>query len=323
MTNRRSFLAGSAAAAGLVLAGSMPAFAQWRPTRPITLVVPFGAGGGTDIIARAFASSAANILGVPVNVVNRPGAAGTTGAAEVARARPDGTTIMITSSGSYVLSGLMRGLDVNAFDSFRTVGQIGNLTTSLMVSADGPYQTIDDLVDALRANPGGLSWAHTGRGSFHHVAGQAFLDSLGLDAVDVPFSSGGTTRTAVIGGQVDFGMIGIQQRSGFEEQIRALALVSDERDPFADDVPTFPELGFDTPLVSSPIALFLPLGTPDEIVSALEETARAVTQDPAFEEVMTNGTNPVVWRTGAQTRSALEALRDVAAPIVEGLTEEG
>lgn len=96
-----------------------------------------------------------------------------------------------------------------------------------MAAPDGPYQTVEDIIEAARANPGGLTWAHTGRGSFHHVAGQAFLDALELDAVDVPFASGGATRTAVMGGQVDFGFIGVQQRAGFEDEINALALVSD------------------------------------------------------------------------------------------------
>ena len=321
MTDRRTFLAGSAVAALMTLGAAVPAVAEWQPNRPITLIVPFGAGGGTDTIARNFASSATEILGVPVNVVNRPGAGGNTGAAEVARARPDGTTIMITSSGSWVLGAMLRELEINAFDSFRTIAQIGNLTTSVMVSADSPYQTLDDLIDAMRADPGGLSWGSTGRGSFHHVAVQTFLNELGLDAVDVPFAGGGANRAAVIGGQVDFGAIGIQQRAGFEEQLRALALVSDERDPFSDDVATFEELGYDIPIVASPIAIFGPLDLPDEIADVLEATAHAVTQDPAFVERMASGTNPVVWRTGADTLRLLEEVRDTAAPIIESLQE--
>jgi len=190
-----------------------------------------------------------------------------------------------------------------------------------MVSADSPHQTLDDLVEAIRANPGALSWGSTGRGSFHHVAVQTFLNELGLEAVDVPFASGGANRAAVMGGQVDFGAIGIQQRAGFEEQLRALALVSDERDPFSDDVATFGELGYEIPIVDSPIALFGPLGLPDEIVDVFEATAHAVTQDPVFVERMASGTNPVVWRTGADTLRGLETIRDAAAPIIESLQE--
>lgn len=321
MTNRRTFIAGSAAAAALLLSASMPALAQWQPNRPINLVVPYGAGGGTDIIGRAFAGPASDVLGVPVTVQNRPGAAGTVGAAEAARANPDGTTILMVSAASYALATMMRDLDINALDSFRTVGQIGTLTTSLMVSPDSPFQSVDDLVAAARANPGTLTWGHTGRGSFHHVAGQAFLNALGLDAIDVPFESGGASRTAVMGGQVDFGFIGVQQRVGFEDQIRALALVSDERDLFQGDIPTFPELGFDVPLISSPMALLVPADTPDEIVTALEAAVQATTQDPGFVEAMNASQNPVIWRSAADLRAALEELHEVGGPIVEGLTE--
>ena len=319
--NRRSFLHLGLAVPALAASGTA-AFAEWDPRRPINVIVPFGAGGGTDSFGRAMAESADAALPVPMVIVNRTGSSGMTGATEAAGARPDGTNFMMTSGGSFTLTHLFRDTEVNPFDSFITVAQIGRLTTSLMVSTDSPYETLDDLVAAMRENPGAMRWAHTGRGSFHHIAGQGFLNAAELEAQDVPFSGGGNTRAAVIGGQVDFGMIGIQQAAGFADELRPLALVSDERDAFATDVPTFQELGYDAPLISSPIIVFAPLKTPQEVIDGMEEAIKTITEQPTFAESMAERGNAPVFLPGAEARAVLEALRDDATPIIDGLEPE-
>jgi hypothetical protein len=120
------------------------------------LVFPYGAGGGTDIIGRPFSGPFSDFLGVPVTISNRAGAAGTVGAAEVARTRPYGISILMVSAASHAPATMMRNLDVNALVSFRPIVQIGTLTTSLMVDPNGPFNTVEDLIEAARANPGGL-----------------------------------------------------------------------------------------------------------------------------------------------------------------------
>lgn len=319
--DRRSFLHLTLAVPALALSGTS-VFAQWSPRRPVNMIVPYSAGGGTDSFGRAMAESSEAALPVPMVIVNRPGSSGITGATEAAGARPDGSTFMMTSSGSFTLTYLLRDTDVNPFDSFIPVAQIGRLTTSLMVPMDSPYQSLEDIVAAMRENPGSLRWAHTGRGGFHHVAGQGFLNAAGLEAQDVPFSGGGNTRAAVIGGQVDFGMIGIQQAAGFANELRTLALVSDERDAFASDVPTFQELGYDAPLISSPIVVFAPLETPQDVIDGMQDAVKTITEQPGFIASMAERGNAPAFLPGPEVATVLAALRDDAAPIIEGLAAE-
>ncbi|MFK7793060.1 MAG: Bug family tripartite tricarboxylate transporter substrate binding protein [Devosiaceae bacterium] len=319
--DRRSFMQFSLVVSATALA-STSALAQWSPRRPVNVIVPYGAGGGTDSFGRAMAESSEAALPVPMVIVNRPGSSGITGATEAAGARPDGSSFMMTSAGSFTLTYLLRDTEVNPFDSFIPVAQIGRLTTSLMVPIDSPYETLEDIVAAMRENPGSLRWAHTGRGGFHHVAGQGFLNAAGLEAQDVPFSGGGNTRAAVIGGQVDFGMIGIQQAAGFAGELRTLALVSDERDAFATDVPTFQELGYDAPLISSPIVVFAPLETPQDVIDGMQDAVKTITEQPGFIASMAERGNAPAFLTGQEVAGVLAALRDDASPIIEGLAAE-
>uniref|UniRef100_UPI003F6B2732 Bug family tripartite tricarboxylate transporter substrate binding protein n=1 Tax=Nereida ignava TaxID=282199 RepID=UPI003F6B2732 len=237
---RRDFIQTGLSASVILAAG--PALAEWAPRRPINAILPYSAGGGTDALARAAAASAEGILPVPLVIVNKPGSSGITGATEAAAARPDGNTVMVTSSGSFLLTSMLRDTDVNPFDSFEIIAQIGNLTPAVIVPANSPFQSVQDLVDAANADPSLLRWAHNGRGGFHHVAGQSFLNRNGLKAQDVPFKGGGPTRAAVIGEQVDFAFVGIQQAAGFENELDVLALAAPERDAIRDDVPTLAEL---------------------------------------------------------------------------------
>lgn len=314
--NRRAFLSTSALSA---LAFAVPAFAEWTPTRPIEAIVPYDAGGGTDTIARALAGAMGDILGQPVVVANKPGASGIVGATAAANSAPDGSTMLITSGGSFVLNSVMQALDIDPFEDFIAIAQIGDLTTSIMVPANSPYQSLDDLIAAAKAAPGSLRWAHTGRGSFHNVAGQGFLNALGLSAVDIAFKGGSATRAAVIGSQVDFGMIGIQQLAGFETELRALALVSDARDSYAPDVPTFAELGVQVPLITSPIVAYAPKGTPDDVVAGLRSAAAAAASSDGFKELMANGKNSLAYLDGPETTAKMMQMRDDAKAIVSSM----
>jgi len=318
---RRDFLVSASAITMSILAAlpAMPALADWNPSRPINAIVPYGAGGGTDTIARALAASIGDALPVPVVIVNKPGASGIVGATAASNANADGGTVLITSAGSFVLNSIMRDLNVDPFENFSTIAQVGDLNTSVMVPSNSPFQTLDDLIKAAKANPGTLRWSHTGRGSFHHVAGQGFLNATGLEAVDVPFSGGSATRAAVLGGQVDFGMIGIQQAAGFKDELRPLALVAKDRDTFATDVPTFEELGISVPLVSSPIVVFASAGTPDDVLDTLQSAVKAAVSSADFAELMAKGNNAPAYLSGAEATDKLIRMRDEARAIIDNL----
>lgn len=318
---RREFIRNGLFASAALTAG--PAFAEWAPRRPINAILPYSAGGGTDALARAAAASAEGILPVPLVIVNRPGSSGIAGAKEAARARPDGQTVMVTSAGSFLLTSMLRGTDVNPFDSFDTIAQIGNLTPAIIVPAASPLRSVQDLIDAAKAAPGGLRWAHNGRGGFHQVAGQSFLNRNDLKAQDVPFKGGGPTRAAVIGAQVDFAFVGIQQAAGFEKELRVLALVAPERDPIRDDVPTLAELGLDYVAVSSPIVFFAPKGVDPEIVQGMETALKAITETQRFADMMRERGNVPAFLSGAEARARLRQMQIDAQPVIDALRRQG
>ncbi len=321
--DRRAFLGFSLTSTALATTWGGAVLADWAPRRPVNVILPYAAGGGTDALGRAAAASAGGILPVPLVIVNKPGSSGITGATEAAAARPDGSTVMLTSAGSFLLTSMLRDTDVNPFDSFEIVAQIGNLTPAIIVPASSPFQSVQDLVDAARANPGALRWAHNGRGGFHQVAGQSFLNRNGLQAQDVPFKGGGPTRAAVIGAQVDFAFVGIQQAAGFENELRVLALVAPERDPIRDDVPTLAELGFDYVAVSSPIVFFVPKGTSPEIISGMEAALLQITGTQQFADLMRERGNVPAFLTGAETEARLRQMQADTQPVIDALKEGG
>lgn len=316
--DRRAFMSTfTMAAASAMVAG--PAFAEWKPRRPLNIIVPYSAGGGVDAFARAVAAAAEGVIPVPVVVVNKPGSSGLVGAQEAASARPDGNTIMLTSAGSFLMASSLRASAVNPFDSFETLAQVGNLAAGIFVPANSPYQTIGELVTAIRNRPGELRWAHTGRGSFLHVAGESFLNENGLDVHDVPFKGGSKVRAAVIGGQVDFGFIGINVGRGFENEMRALGVATPRRDPVMSDVPTFSESGLKYVDVSSPITLFAPKGVDPEIIAGMEAALQKIAASDTFANMMLTKGNAPDFLAGADARKKLEAMADATSPILDAI----
>ena len=304
-----------------IIAAPAIAVAEWAPRRPVNVVLPYSAGGGTDAFARAVAAAAEadGLLPVPLIVTNRPGAGGITGATEVAGARPDGQTMMITSAGSFLLTSMLSDTPVSPLEDYEIVAQIGDLDPAILVPAGSPHETLEDLVNAMKEAPGSLRWAHNGVGGAHNVAGQSFLNANGIEATGVPFKGGGPTRAAVIGEQVDFAVVGIQQAAGFEEQLRVLALLAPERDGIATDVPTATEQGFDYVEVSSPIVAFAPKGTDAEIVEGMQSMLEAVAGSESFAAAMRERGNVPEYLPGAEARARLESLRDATADVIEGM----
>lgn len=318
--DRRTFLTAMSASGAAMLAG-VGARAEWAPRRPLNIIVPYNAGGGTDAYARAIAATATD-WPVPVVVVNKPGGGGITGAVEAASARPDGNTILLHFSGDFLLRHMAGRTDISPFESFDAIAQIGDVKVCIAVPAASPFNSLGDLVDAASRNPGNLRWSHNGRGATYHVAGQTFLNDQGATATDVPFQGGAPSRAAIIGGQVDYGCLGIQQSVGFQDDMRVLGLLGDERDPLYPDVPTFKEQGFDTPILSSPMILYAPLGTPRDTVEGIEAALGALAAREAFRQSLNERGLSVVYRTGADAIAALRKMQDAAGPVVAALANQ-
>jgi len=287
--------------------------------RPLNIIVPYGAGGGVDRFARAFAVAAEVLLSVPVVIVNRPGASGLVGAQMAAAARPDGNTLMLTSAGSFLMASMLHKAKVNPFDNFRVVSQIGDLTAGLFVPINSSYQSAGELLDDIRARPKKLRWAHSGRGSFIHVAGLGFLESNGVQVGDVPFKGGANVRTAIISKQVDFGFMGVTAGYGFENKMRALAVASPQRHGVLKDVPTFTELGLDYLNVSSPIVAFAPYAIDEDVLLGLEGLMAKVAARTQFSDLIRATGNLPNYLSATNSESRLRAIALASKPVLRNI----
>lgn len=295
-----------------------PAQAADYPKRPITIVVPYKTGGGTDAYARAFSKAAKGVLPVPVVIKNQGGSSGINGALSVLGARPDGHTVMLTSAGSFLLVTLRRKTPLDALNSFEFIAQIGRLKSALMVPVGSPLKTAEDVIAAAKSDSS-LRWTHSGRGQFNHVTGMGFLRENGVQVQDVPQKGGGPARAALIGKQVDFAFLGVQQARGFEEQIVPLAVNSHTRDAVMDHVPTFKELGLPFVDVTSPMVLFAPKKTPPEAIALLEAAAEQITAKPEFAELLDKRGAGPVFASGADAKATLTRMDAEVRPLLATL----
>ncbi len=279
------------------------------PERPIDLVVGFKAGGGTDTYARALASVAEGHLGgQPMVVVNKPGGGGLVGGRFVADQPPTGYTLYLASAGSLVLKNLIKPQVVGSGD-FKMVGTIGELTAGVFVPAGSPIKSLQELIDTAKASDTKLRWGHTGRGNVWHVAGVGFLKPNGAKTKDIPFKGGSGVRAALASSEVDFGVMGAHLGRGFEDEVRLLAVLSEERHPAAPDAPTVGELDIEFIPVSTPMIVMAPARTPDEVVAHLSDAVVGMTQDDAYQETMTKAGLPTMSVAGPDTATALETAK--------------
>lgn len=312
--------------AATTLAGVVASFsatsmaaAQEFPEKPVTLVVGFAAGGGTDTYARALAAEMSDGLGAPVVVANQEGAAGMIAAQSVSQAQPDGYTLYVASLGSLTVKALYDGEDaaVQPLEDLEILGQIGASITGLLVPADSPFESATDLVGAAKEDPESLRWSHPGRGSLFQLSGVAFLEDNDIAVQDVPFQGGSLARNAVAAGQVDFGFMGIQLKNGFEEEVRALGVAGTERDPANPDIPTFAEQGLPELALTNPQVVMAPPGLPEEVSSTLSDAIESAATSESYEERLSTAGLSVQYRDPDATRERMQELNDILVPLVE------
>lgn len=301
-----------ALSAGVVHAGDFP-------ERPIDMIVGFKAGGGTDTYARALASAAeAHTGGQPVVVVNKPGGGGLVGGRFVADQPPTGYTLYLASAGSMVLKNLIKPQVVST-DDFKMVGTIGELTAGIFVPANSPIQSLDELIEAGKTSDTALRWGHTGRGNVWHVAGLGVLNPNDVKAKDVPFKGGSGVRAALASSEVDFGVMGAHLGRGFEDEVRLLAVLSNEPHPAAPDAPTAKDLGVNFIPVSSQMIVMAPARTPDDIVAQLSDIIVAITQDAAYLDTLNTAGLPAASVNGADTAANIDASKAEWGQLLESL----
>ena len=286
---RRKLLAlGLALVATTLAPGPAPAQSSW-PTRPVRIVVPFPAGGTTDILARALAPELQKAFGQPVVVENKPGAGGNVGADNVAKSPPDGYTLLMGTVGTHAINAtLYRKLPYDATRDFAPVGLVGFTPTLLVVAAGSPIKTLADL-KAAAATPAGISFASAGNGTSGHLAGELLGARLNGKVVHVPYSQGGQALTDVMGGQAQFmfyhpAAVLPHMKAG---KLRALGASGAKRSAAAPDVPTLQEQGVpDFDLVAW-FMVYAPASTPAADVAKLRDAMQRALASPAVAAKLT------------------------------------
>jgi tripartite-type tricarboxylate transporter receptor subunit TctC len=278
--NRRhilSLLAGS----GLATAWPKTGLAAGYPDHAIRVAVPFSAGGAVDIVARTVMQQASAQLGQPVVIENRPGANGDIAPAYVAKAAPDGYTMLIAANGLATNPSLFDSLPYNAMRDFAPITLVGYTPLILVVQPSFEAKTVKDLVSMAKADPGKLTYASAGNGTSGHLAAEIFKQVTGIDALHVPYKGGAQALIDIIGGRISFMFVDpVQVMPQIKaNQVRAIAVSSLERLALLPDIPTVTEAGY--PGVEATVwwGFLVPAHTPAEIVSRLNQEINIALQE--------------------------------------------
>jgi tripartite-type tricarboxylate transporter receptor subunit TctC len=283
-------------AAVLLLGGVSAASAEGYPARSVRVVVGFPAGGPTDVIARMVAQKLSDALGQQFFVENIGGAGGNTAAGQVARATPDGYTIMAISTGFVVNPSLYAKVPYDAVKDFAAVTLVAVSPNVVVVNPAVPAKSLPELVQLIKDNPGKYSYAGPGVGSTPHLGGELFRLAFNLDLVHVPFTGAAPAVQATIGGHTPIAFTALPSSFSAIQagQVRALGVAASERAPAIPDVPTYAEQGIKDQEADTITGIVAPAGTPKEIVDLLyREIAKAVAQPDATARLMALGFKPV------------------------------
>ena len=276
----------------LLLAAAMAAFAfpaaaqDDYPSRPITFVVPFSAGGPTDTVTRLIAEPMSKALGQQIVVQNVTGAGGTLAAGEVAAAQPDGYTVLMHHIGMSTAPTLYSDLPYDPLTDFETIGLVTEVPMTIIARSDFEPNTLEELVDYVKANADTVTYANAGTGAASQLCGLLFMNATGTKVTEVPYQGTGPALTDLVGGQVDFMC---DQTTNTTEQIKAgaikaYAITSPERNEALPDLPTTAEGGLPELDVSIWHGLYVPKGTPEAVVQKLNEALKAALADETVKQ---------------------------------------
>lgn len=254
--------------------------------KPITLIVPHAAGGGTDLAARALANAAEKQLDTTINVVNKTGGGGAVGMGDGITAKPDGYTVTMITVELVTLPHM--GLAPFTYEDYAAVAQVNYDPGAFAVKTDAKWETFEELLEDAKANPGQIDMTNSGAGSIWHLNSASVENDTGVEFNHVPFDGAAPSLTALIGGHVDVvsaspGEIKQHVESG---EVRVLAVSSAERSDFLPDVPTIEELGIETPSIGPWRGIAAPKDTPEDVIAVLEEAFLKAAEDPDFQEFM-------------------------------------
>jgi tripartite-type tricarboxylate transporter receptor subunit TctC len=305
----------AALASALVCAGWSAAFAQTFPSKPITLICPWPAGGTTDIYFRKLGEVAARYLGQPVVIENRPGGSGMNGPATMAKtARPDGYTISQLTISAFRMPHMQK-VDWDPINDFTYIIGLAGYTFGIVVKADSPFKTFNDLITYAKANPGKLSYATPGTGTSLHLAMEEIAAKAGVQFLHVPFKGYADGAIALMGGHV----MAQVDSTGWAKQVdagaqRLLATLGDKRTRW--NAPTVKELGVDT-VSNSPFGLVGPKGMAGETVKTLHDAFKKSLDDSEYLKVLAQLDQPAWYKSGEDYAKWAAAQLQAERAIIE------
>jgi tripartite-type tricarboxylate transporter receptor subunit TctC len=288
-------LARTACVLASALVVTLPAAAQDYPKRPIELVVPFVAGGTTDNIARLMAQRFSESWGQTVVVNNRAGGGSTIGTNAVAKAPPDGHTLLVTTIGFAINAGLQK-LPYDPIGDFTPITELASLPLVLVVHASVPATNLQEFIALAKSKPGGWDYASSGTGTSPHLAAEMFKSMAGIELVHVPFKGNAEAMNSLMGGHVKiyFALVPAVLQHIKTGALRAIAVTTEERLPYLPDVPTIAELGFPGYEISSWQGVFAPAGTPKDVVGKINgELVRMLNVPEIRRRILQEGADPV------------------------------
>jgi tripartite-type tricarboxylate transporter receptor subunit TctC len=277
--------------------------AEKYPTRPIELYLPFGPGGQHDMVSMILTSKAYQYLGQPLVIVMKPGAGGIVGTAFVARAKPDGYTLLLGATGPSTIACHVEEKVGYSKDDFVSVAQISQTPFLVVIGANKPWKTLKDLLNHISKDPKKVVF---GTMAIHGVSGLGnvmLLDSAQIKTLpaSVPFKSGSELNIATMKGDIDYFVNTVSATIPFlrSKELRALAVLDVERDPLLPDIPTAKELGYDV-VVKQWLSILAPKGTPAEVIETLSKGFGKIANDPSFVQLMTKSEIPVTYKNGEE-----------------------
>lgn len=310
----------------LLLASASGAWAQGYPTEPVRIVVPYAPGGTQDLIARVLQDPLSKALGQPVIVLNKPGAAGAIGTREVANAKPDGYTLILSNNGPHsILPALKKDLGYDGLKSFAPISQVASTPYFLIVNPGVPVSDLKEFVAYARANPGVLDFASSGIGSMAHLAGEMLALKMGAKVVHVPYKGQSETVLAVMSGQVKFAVTTSSPAVTTyiaDKKLKMLGVTTLAPSPLAPGVPTIASVlpGYDVDLW---FGLLAPAGTPPAIVTKLNGMTATILKEATVRKRFSDMSVLPKWSEPGQLATMIagelprwaEVVRETAIPV--------
>jgi tripartite-type tricarboxylate transporter receptor subunit TctC len=305
---------------------AVQAQAQTFPSRPVTIVVPYPPGGLIDLVARALQPFLQTELGVPVLAENHGGAGGNVGAEVVARAAPDGYTLLLANPSLAISPTLYRKLNYRPIEDFAYIGRYGSVPNVLVVNPALPIKTAQELIAYAKKNPGKLNYGSPGYGTSPQLSSELFKAMTGTFIVHIPFRGAGPATAALLGGEIEMMIDNIPPQVGNIKagRVRALAVTSLKRVSALPDVPTMDEIGLKGYEVVSWFGLVTRAGTPREIVLRLNAALNNATRDPKLRDILESRGSTVVQGTPEDFLDFVKAETAKFAPVIKraGVTVE-